>query len=45
MKFRLTHNFYFPTYFRTKKEALAWLSNREDKNEFTLQRKWGGEWH
>lgn len=44
MKYRVVdlNGYYFPTYFKTKREALACL---EKKNgNFGLERKIGGEW-
>ena len=40
MKFRVIHNYYYPTYFKTKKEAIAY----QEQNGGTLQRKIGYEW-
>lgn len=44
MKFRLVHPRYNPTYFKTKKEALAWLETRTDRAEYTLQKKMVDRW-
>lgn len=44
MKYRVVdlNGYYYPTYFKTKREALACL---EKKNgNFGLERKIGGEW-
>jgi hypothetical protein len=43
MKFRVIdkNGKYFPTYFKTKKEATAYLPKLENPQ---LQRKIGGEW-
>lgn len=40
MKYRVVHEVYFPTYFRTKREAIAFQS----KHGGEIQRKIAGEW-
>ena len=42
MKFRVCRNEYFPTYFRTKKEAVAFAARFEGTR---IERKIGGEWY
>lgn len=44
MKWGLFHNYYYPTYFYTKREALDWLATRTDAAEYTLKKKIGGNW-
>ena len=41
MKFRVIHPNFFPTYFKTKKEALAHIEKFEGS---TLQKKMAGQW-
>lgn len=45
MTFRVTHHYYLPTYFRTKKEALAYIESRENKEEYRLEKKMAYQWY
>lgn len=38
-KWRVTHFYYWPTYFRTRREALEFLNSRDNPNEYRIQRE------
>lgn len=40
MKYRVTHDRYFPAYFKTKREAIEYQASKGG----TIQRKIGGNW-